>query len=534
MTDSAAYLQPCPYSAYRIETAPARRLLRVFALYQLTAASLLCILFFTHRGPTQLGAHAPDLFGALAAVYAAATWFSLPLLWLNRPGYRWQAAGRLGLDLVVLPGIIYACGGLGSGFGILLAVSVAASGLLIGGRCALGYAALAALAVLGVEGYADWRGGFEASHYTYAAMLGIAYFAIAGLAVALAQRAEESTALAERRQVDLANLQRLNASIVQHLQAGILVLDDQRRLRLTNQAALALLGLAQPPGDASGLPGLLSASLREWQARGDPEHQAVLTTDHGPLHLSASRLSLEGETLTLVLLEDDRLHQKRVQESKLTSLGRLTAGIAHEIRNPLGAIGHAAQLLEESPHLDPQDLRLVAIIRKHVRRVDETIDNVLQLSRRSAAKRQRLELRAWLQRFRTDFEEETRSQSVDLELPDEEISALIDPGQLKQILSNLCSNALKYGGGAVRIRLIQEDRHPCIEVIDQGPGIATEHLSQIFEPFFTTSGSGTGLGLYIARELAQLNQARLEYDNGPRGSRFRILLTPINEVILAP
>ncbi len=535
MAEAGTQLQPCPGSGYRIAAGQAWRLLLTFAAYQALLASALLVLGIGRFGPSHLGRGAPDLFLAAVSLYCLASWTGLALAFWRRPSYRWQSAGHLLLDLGALSAILYSSGGLGSGLGVLLAVSVAASGLLVGGRCALGYAALASLAVLAVEGYGDWRGVFSDSHYTYAGTLGLAYFTIALLAAYLANRAERSEALADRRQADLANLQKLNAFIIQHLQSGIVVLDAERRVRLINEAAMRLLGLTRPPEDSGDLPGLLTAALREWQAQGGEHHTATLTTGQEPIHLRASRLPARNEPLTLIFLEDEALHQQRVQESKLAALGRLTAGIAHEIRNPLGAIGHAAQLLEESERLDAQDRRLVGIIRKQVRRLDDTIGNVLQLSRRHPPRRERLPLNAWLEKFRREFHEETRRDALDLQLPSRPLVALVDPAQLKQILANLCHNALKYGpgnDGRVTVRLCEDARRPCIEVIDHGPGIADEHRSRIFEPFFTTSATGTGLGLYIARELAQLNQALLDYDNGPRGSRFRLILANADRIAL--
>ena len=534
MADAGAQLQPCPGSGYRIAAGQAWRLLLTFAAYQALLATVLLVLGIGRFGPSHLGRAAPDLFLAAVSVYCLASWAGLALAFWRRPGYRWQSTGHLALDLAALSAILYSSGGLGSGLGVLLAVSVAAAGLLVGGRCALGYAALASLAVLALEGYGDWQGTISESGYTYAGTLGLAYFAIALLAAYLAKRAERSEALADRRQVDLVNLQKLNAFIVQHLESGIVVLDSRHRVRLINQAAMRLLGLSRPPEDSGDLPGLLIATLQTWQAQGGEHHTATLQDGPTPYHLRASRLPLQGESMILLLLDDDRLYQRRLQESKLAALGRLTAGIAHEIRNPLGAIGHAAQLLEESERLDDQDRRLVAIIRKHVRRVDDTIGNVLQLSRRHPPKLETLSLAEWLARFRQEFHEEVQRDALTLAVTDAGVEARADPGQLKQILANLCHNALKYGGERVTIRLCRADGRPCIEVIDDGPGIAAEHRSRIFEPFFTTSATGTGLGLYIAHELAQLNQARLEYDNGPQGSRFRLILAETEPTTLEP
>lgn len=530
-------LKPCPFSSYRIQPDQAWRLLAVFTAYQAVLGLLFLGLFALPWGPAQLGQLHPKLFFWTTYGYTQATFASLPLLWLRRPAYVWQATLHVFSDLSCLPIIVYACGGLESGFAILLAVSVVAAGLLIGGRCALGFAALASLGVLAVEAIGSWQGAFATTHYTYAAMLGIAYFTIAWLSVAMAQRAEQSQILADQRKVDLANLKQLNEFIVQHLQSGIIVLDSNHCIRLVNDSALRLLGLRQRPKDLSTLPGLLVASLREWQAQ-PVKNSATLSQETEPIQIRFSRLPVQGETLTMIFLEDNALHQQRVQESKLASLGRLTASIAHEIRNPLGAISHAGQLLAESEALKDQDLRLVEIIQKHCRRVDEIIGNVLQLSRRHAAHREKLGLNSWLEQFCLEFQEASlRRNLFDLHLPDQTLSAWVDPSQLKQILCNLCANALKYGtpeGDKITLKLSchQPTQKPCIEVIDRGPGIPPDQVRNIFEPFFTTSPAGTGLGLYIARELAQLNQATLEYEFGRYGSCFRLLLANADQIMV--
>ncbi len=531
-------LQPCPMSGFRLKTNQAWRLLLTFNLYQLCLGGLLGGLSLGHWGPSLLGQFSLDAFLTTTAGYTATSLLSLPFIFLHRPPYLWQAGFHILLDIAAIPPIIYACGGLESGFGILLAVSVTAAGLLIGGRCAIGFAALASLAVLFVEVYADWQGVFSSTHYTYAGMLGMAYFAIALLAIALARMAEQSEALARQRGTDLAYQRRLNEFIIQNLQSGIVVLNSNQEVLLTNDSARRLLGLSDIPRHLAGLPTELANHWRQWPSEMQELSTTIAMTESSPLHIRFNRLLIRDINLTMIYLEDDSLHQKRVQEGKLASLGRLTAGIAHEIRNPLGAIGHAAQLLAESDHLDAQDQRLVNIVCNQVRRMDDTIGNVLQLSRRNAAQREKLCLNSWLESFCRDFQAETQSDHnlIDLKSAASPMHVWADPSQLKQILSNLCHNALKYGpgkDGRIVLQLARDkDHRPCIEVIDHGPGIQEEKVEQMFEPFFTTSSSGTGLGLYISRELAQLNQAQLIYDNGPDGSRFSLILVDADQIMV--
>ncbi len=238
------------------------------------------------------------------------------------------------------------------------------------------------------------------------------------------------------------------------------------------------------------------------------------------------------------MLVDIALYNQQVQQSKLASLGRLTASIAHEIRNPLGAISHAGQLLAENALLSIQDRRLTEIIQTHSVRVNHIIEDILQLSRRTDSRREKIRLNAWLDNYRRNFslEHSVNLDAFMLLLPAESLCGLIDPGHLRQIMDNLCRNALKYGkpqAGPIILRVLVAQQMPCIEIIDNGSGISREHQSHLFEPFFTTSTSGTGLGLYISKELAELNQAKLSYYlTDDKRSCFRLCLLNAEQTLI--
>jgi two-component system sensor histidine kinase PilS (NtrC family) len=236
----------------------------------------------------------------------------------------------------------------------------------------------------------------------------------------------------------------------------------------------------------------------------------------------------------MIILEDSALYNQRLQQSKLASLGRLTASIAHEIRNPLGAISHAGQLLSECTQLTGQDLRLTKIITSNSGRVNQIIEDILNLSRRTDSTREKIELVAWLGDYLDNYYIEHAAANGKFKLlpGDAPRWVFIDPAHLKQIMDNLCQNALRYGHpekGTILIQLQENPHEACIEIIDNGSGITPEHLRQLFEPFFTTSPSGTGLGLYISKELAELNQAKLSYYlTDDKRSCFRLCLQDAN------
>jgi two-component system sensor histidine kinase PilS (NtrC family) len=349
----------------------------------------------------------------------------------------------------------------------------------------------------------------------------------------------ESEELVRQRELDIANLAELNEFIVRHLRESILVVDAQDRIRLINDSAARLLrgGDARPGmllGEAS--PRLLYL-LHTWRRQSPEWHVQTLSLVGmgGAALLQPHFVALEGTNAgpTLIFLEDTSALAERVQQSKLAALGRLSASIAHEIRNPVGAMSHAAQLLRESPNLTSQDRRLTDIITSNGERVSTIIENVLQLSRRDSTRAETVDLHVWLRTFLPEITDTLQLQpdSIRLSPTAEPVEVRVDPSHLHQLLWNLCENAVKYGrsaGSDEAIELhtgrIAPTNRPFLEVRDRGPGIPTTDTEKIFEPFFTAGEGGTGLGLFIARELAQCNGAILVYE--PRaggGSVFRLV-----------
>jgi two-component system, NtrC family, sensor histidine kinase PilS len=216
----------------------------------------------------------------------------------------------------------------------------------------------------------------------------------------------------------------------------------------------------------------------------------------------------------------------------LAALGRLSASIAHEIRNPVGAMSHAAQLLGESPVLSAAEQRLTEIMRTNANRVSTIINNVLRLSKREETRFESITLESWTEEFHAEFCETMQLPPSRLITSDAtpDVDVRVDPSQLRQIVWNLCENALKHGATG-RGDEVVEIRHgrlsptgrPFLQVMDRGAGVNPEHAERIFEPFYS-GGKGTGLGLFLARELAQTNGATLLYE--PRhggGSIFRLV-----------
>src|SRR3569623_1758332 len=509
--------------------------LALLNVYRLVLSGLLAFIALTHIELTPLGEYHPLLFVAISVAYFLMALLFTVTLRARAPNFTLQLHAQLLTDIACIVLLTYASGGIRSGLGTLLVVSLAGGGMLLGGRMAVLYAAISTLALLGEESYIWVRSVLREPNFTHAGVLGGTFFLTVLVAHALARRARESEALAAQRGVDLANMQQLTEYVIQRMQTGVIVIDQNQRIRLINESAWHLLGFPVNPTRETlhTLSPELAHHLDEWQQQPDGEPQLVRPTAGGPELLPRfAKLGQGARSGTLIFLENTAALAQQAQQMKLASLGRLTASIAHEIRNPLGAISHAGQLLAESPQLDEGDVRLTEILRAHSRRMNAIVENVLQLSRRQRARPQELALKPWLQQFISDFclTQNIGAEHITLDVNPPDTMVRMDPQQLHQILWNLCHNGVRYSmalDGAPRLRLragVTADAHtPFLDVIDFGNGVAPDAVDHLFEPFFTTETTGTGLGLYISRELCESNQARLHYMAMPGGgSCFRI------------
>ena len=510
--------------------------LLLYASYRVLLAGLFAGLYFSRIGPNLLGSFDAKLFAQISIGYLVLSALALALVARRKPEFGVQVAMMLLIDIVALTLLMHASGGLPSGLGMLLAIPVAAGGVLVAGEMALLYAALAALSILGEQIFAQWFGLFSDTHYTQAGIHGTVFFTTALAARWLARHLRESEKIAAQRGLDLANLAQLNDYIIRRLQSGVIVVDADARIRLINTSARSLLGLPEheQPRTLAALSPELAEQLAAW--RRDP------TTGSGTLRVPEidsnilprfARLGTSQQSGALIFLDDSSSVMRQMVQMKQASLGRLTGSIAHEIRNPLGAISHAAQLLGENESLDGGDARLIEIIRQHTERVNGIIESVLQLSRRSGSQPETLSLGNAVAGFVGEFirDENLAPDRVTVAIEPADTGISFDRVQLRQILQNLCSNALRYGrpadGGPARVHLrggrTAGIRGPYLEVCDEGPGIDEADIEQVFEPFYTTDSRGSGLGLYIARALCEHNFARLDYLALPdKGSCFRI------------
>lgn len=543
-------LSDLTHSSARQGDAPAgepdlnRRVLTLVGVFRLLVAMALALVALLPADLDFLNLRHPVLFTLTVAVYSAGA-LGIGLLLRNRnfdtQGIAWL---QLLLDISCITMIVHAAGGVGSGIEGVLVVFVTASCITLPAERGYFAAAIAALAILLEQALSYSAGVSAAGNFVQAGLIGAIMMAIMIGVQPLLRRVSESEKLARQRGVDLANLAQLNDYIIQTLREAIIVIDEHNQIRLINQAAIEILATPNVTSGSSlsNVSAEVSRLLKKWRAgkidlaREIPQFfsddgNAVINAHFAPL---GNDSDADNSGAVLVFLEDASLLADKVQQSKLAALGRLSASIAHEIRNPVGALSHAAQLLSESKGLDAQDQRFIEIIQTNSKRVSEIIENILQLSRKDVVKPEVMSLHPWLSDFVTEFENTLELFEGQLSvIGSKDVDVRMDRGHLHQVTWNLCENALKYaseaaGGIAVEIsvgRLANSGR-PYLEIADHGPGIPADMEDSIFEPFATGRTGGTGLGLYVCRELCERNRANLRYR--PReggGSIFQIVFS---------
>ena len=513
------------------------RSLHYFNIYRIAMASLLLLVHLLLSGRNPLGAFVPNLFVLASLLYllvAAVLFIAIQSRW---PRFEIQVSGQVIVDIFLLTVLMFSSGGVVSGLGLLVLVTLAASSLIARGRLAMFHASIATIAVLFEETYLSYSQigpASGASHYLQAALLSTTYFAVAGLAFYLAQRLSVSEAIAQRQRIDLANLDTVNRLVIQDMQDGVIVVDGDNRVRQINSQAERLLGaLTGPRGEITidAYSTSLAARIAEWRDSGDVSLMPLRTPgSHRSFRTRITPIGNKRALGAVIFLEDLSRLQAQAQQLKLAALGRLTANIAHEIRNPLSSIGHAAQLLQEDETFDTTQKRLLEIIYDNTFRLDRMVQDILQLNRKDRGQPETLQLEAYLQTFYQEF---SHAEQIPAGLFRIEVDPLVtihfDRYHLHQVLWNVCRNAWRHCRqqmGSIRLLASQAPGENVIQldIIDDGPGVVAEIQGQLFEPFFTTESTGTGLGLYIARQLAEANNATLDYIDAPTGGQFRLCI----------
>ena len=508
------------------------RSLRYFNLFRLILAGTFAVAYTLFGVVNTLGAYNPSLFYATSIAYVFFAVLMIVPLDIRWPRFNLLLSAQVSADILFIALLMHASGGIQSGLGLLLLGPLVAAGMVSRGRLAMFHAAMASIVLLLEQTYQVLVLAGSTKDYLQTSLTSMGFFAIAGLAFVLTRRLVVTENLAQKQSIDLANLAQVNQLVLQDMQDGVLVVDELGRVRQHNGEAEKLLG--KPPAIWSMLilndyfPALTEC-LQRWRA--DPSNDRFELTVPATGKRIQARFTAIGwnEVLgAVIFLEDLSLMQVRAQQHKLAALGRLTANIAHEIRNPLSSIGHATQLLQEEPGQDATHVRLLQIVRDNTHRLDRIVQDVLQLNRRDRATPETLHLGATLRQFTEQFcqTEKIPTKVIVLDVA-EDLTVRFDRHHLDQVLWNLCRNAWRYcrqQEGSIRLRAAFASPRNVVQldVADDGSGVAEALRTQLFEPFFTTDSTGTGLGLYIARELCEANGATLDYIEAPQGGQFRI------------
>ncbi|WP_240732814.1 sensor histidine kinase [Halioglobus maricola] len=514
-------------------------LFRIYIGYRSLLSVLLLIMLISPNTRQLVGSLNPALYAIVALIHLST---SIPLagFFSRRLNQRVMLAVFI-LDIIAITLLADFSGGIASGLPVLLVITVAASAVLISNRTlATLIAALSVLALLIDTAWLTFKGELDINAMFPAGIIGALIFFVSLMVQAVAQRLGRAEELARNRASDLYDLQRLNEQIVQHMETGILLVDERGIVRVMNKSASSLLVPERPMVLEQGRQladycDELAIQFERWRNTGLHRAQPFNPSrESSPViaHFRDLQSSNHGEAL--VFVEDYSPVTQYAQSLKLTSLGRLTASIAHEIRNPLGAISHAAQLMQESPDLSSADQRLADIVQHHCERVNEIVESVMQISRRAPPKPEYLALEEWITEFVREYLKIlNRPADITVDCQYKDMLIEFDPENLRRVLGNLLDNALRHsklatGKESARVEVeVDFINHLCIiKIIDSGAGVPAADQAKLFEPFFTTVTEGSGMGLYLCKELCEINNANLNYRPTPKGeSCFRISLS---------
>lgn len=504
---------------------------RLLNVYRLGLATILFAQSFIDPSPLLNIVYLP-LYSWTSFAFLLLAMIWIVAAWIERRGFQKQVTLQIYSDMVIIILLMHACGGISSGLGMLLIVSIAISGLLTEQTLATLFASLAALGLLAEHIYSITHLPAYTGTSTQVGILGAGLIATAVITHNLMTRVRSGERLIQQRERDVALLSALNQEIIENLQAGVIVLGRNDQIRHINQAALDILHLSNIKSISlhKDFPKILSA-LQAW--RDNSADAAPADAGIDDIQISFRELQSEGHPNTMIFLNDVSSIRDSMHQAKLASLGHLTASIAHEIRNPLGAISYAAELLHENDGLTEADARMVEIINQHTLHINNIIEDILKISRDNPTVRGPIDLQVWLPGFINDFCQSglVTPDLFELEFEVEHPLMQFDTGHLAQILTNLCNNAVVHGDSdaPITIRVFSTEAYAlCIEVADRGPGVNADILDQIFEPFYTTSHEGSGLGLYICGQLAEFNNAFITARaNRYNGTSFILQMTSL-------
>ncbi|MBU6459765.1 MAG: PAS domain-containing sensor histidine kinase [Proteobacteria bacterium] len=506
------------------------RFLQYFNLYRLVIAATLVVTSSFFGSILTFGSQHPEQFFLISDVYLLCSALLTLTVSSRWPGYLFQLHMQMITDLICIFFLMETSGGILSGMGVLMTISLAAVGLFGNERYAMFYAAFATILILvgQVWQICFYHAGMGSLVYT--GLLSLSFFAVSGLASVLSIRLGKSEQLTRKQSADLASLATINQLIIEDMQDGVLVLDAQHQIRQCNKQAVQMLGMFRPMEGlvSKRCPDPLIEHIRIWQNAPDKILPSLVLPDNQQVRTRFVRAGRGEQQVIVAYLDNLTKLQAQAQQIKLAALGRLTMNIAHEIRNPLSAISHAGELLGEELGKREDMRRLLQIVQTNTQRIEKIVKDVLYLNKHDRSERKTIWLAHWLKHFGSEFCQIEKIDPSGLCIEVQGAPVLcFDENHLYQILWNLCQNAWRHSRGkkgSVCLRsYVQKNLEQVhIEVRDDGIGVTDAQVPQLFEPFYTTVPTGTGLGLYLAREISEANGAALHYVGNEPGGVFRL------------
>jgi len=512
--------------------------LQLYNLYRLVLAGILLLVSLTGSLQNQPAVIDIKLYDNVMAFYTIIVILQNIMGYAQWPNFSQQVFSYAISDILMLLIIIYASDGVDYGIGILLVLPIIIPNILQPSQFSMLLAAMSVIGLMTLELNFQTNGLAEINELSHTGVLSLFIMVSSAIAANWASKTQETATLAKQRGQDLIQLSQLNQSVLDELQLGVIVLGKEGITHL-NKAAIDILGKPKKwyKHALENFSPQLEQAHKNWKKNHQPQVMSYDVNHQNTTALRAQFIQLgsKSSTKTLIYLKDTYEEREQLQTMKLVSLGQLTASIAHEIRNPLSSISHAAQLLAESTSLSKTDERLAEIIHSNAYRTNVIIESILNVSRRKNPTRSTIILKDWLHRFFEDFVEHNplKANQLSIFIEPADLKVEFDPDQLHQIMWNLSRNAVKYAKDdpttlsiLIQVGIPDYTRNIVLNVIDNGIGITQEHQQRLFEPFYTTGSKdkgGTGLGLFVSRELSQANGATLDYIDLPVGGTcFRL------------
>lgn len=530
------------------------RSLQAFNVTRVVIASVLLAYLSFNHGKGQWPSD-QSVYRQLCLLYVISSMMLVMLAHNFRRNFLAQLVSQIAFDIIVISLLYASAGGTKTGLAILYLFPLVGGAILAPRALALFFAALVSIFLLSESGY---RLLTDSSDMTMqAGLYGAAFFAAVFVMNRLAARLIHQEELAIEHGKNLQTQLAINRLVIADMGDGVLVVSDDTRVVTCNPAAQAMLGVRAAGGNAwrlSELPSLapVAEAFSAWKSNPfihstadtgtgvflliKPDEEQQLPDSPGgwsgkpelARHLRLRFVPVETagleEARTIIFLQDVSQIENQAQQLKLASMGRLTASIAHEVRNPLAAISHAAALLEEESSTALQ-ARLLGMVSENVTRVNRMIEDILNLSRKAQLHGAPIVLADFLAEIREECEEKGILPRGMLWVGDiREHRVRFDPLHLREVLLNLLTNAVRYASkteGSIRVYTVGSARRLELHVQDDGAAITPQVRAHLFEPFYTTSSKGTGLGLYLARELCLNNGAMLDYEYRAESSEER-------------